>query len=273
MSPSSTRMAPAIRGTPCACIFADDRPGDGCEDGADDHGLDDRRREPEQPDQAEEDEPDADEEPREQPQVAQPHRRREDPRQRGCVDLHHCLVRRRAPLPRTSALPATEAIEKPSHLHRAHSVVVRRTRAHALALESTPTAPRREPVGVVQRAYARSWHAQTDTHLPLSAALLVSLALLAAGCGGDDDSSSEATSASPPEEWADGFCSAMTTWTDDLQAAAEPLGDLSSLSEDGIQQAADDAKVRDGDARREPARAWAPGHRLGGRGPEPRSTS
>jgi hypothetical protein len=69
-------------------------------------------------------------------------------------------------------------------------------------------------------------------------ACVASLALLAAGCGGDDDSSG----AAPAEEWADSFCSALATWTNDLEAAAEPLSDLSSLSEESIRQAADDAK-------------------------------
>ena len=35
----------------------------------------------------------------------------------------------------------------------------------------------------------------------------------------------------------------MTTWKDDLEEAAEPLTDLSSLSEESLQQAADDAKT------------------------------
>ena len=74
-------------------------------------------------------------------------------------------------------------------------------------------------------------------------ACVASLTLVAAGCGGDDDSSGEATSGTAPEEWADGFCSALSTWTDDLEAIAEPLTDLSSLSTDGIQQAAEDAKT------------------------------
>jgi uncharacterized protein YukE len=69
-------------------------------------------------------------------------------------------------------------------------------------------------------------------------ACVASLALVASGCGGDDDSSS----AAPAEEWADSLCSALTTWTNDLEAAAEPLSDLSSLSEESIRQAADDAK-------------------------------
>ena len=35
----------------------------------------------------------------------------------------------------------------------------------------------------------------------------------------------------------------MTTWKNDLEKAAEPLTDLSSLSEESLQQAADDAKT------------------------------
>lgn len=72
----------------------------------------------------------------------------------------------------------------------------------------------------------------------LLAASLLSLALLAAGCGGDDDSSSRTAS----DEWADGFCSALKTYTDDLAAIAEPLTDVSSLTEDSIQEAAGDAQ-------------------------------
>ena len=75
----------------------------------------------------------------------------------------------------------------------------------------------------------------------LLAACALSLAFVAAGCGGDDDSSSESATGGAPEEWADGFCSALATWTDDLEAAAESLTDVSSLSEEGIRQAADDA--------------------------------
>ena len=71
-------------------------------------------------------------------------------------------------------------------------------------------------------------------------ACVLSVALVAAGCGGDDDSSSQAESSA--DEWADEFCSALTTWTDDLAAAADSLGDASSLSEDGIREAADDAQ-------------------------------
>ena len=70
------------------------------------------------------------------------------------------------------------------------------------------------------------------------AACLLALGLFAAGCGGDDGSSSQAA----PDEWADDFCSALKTYTDDLAAIAEPLTDVSSLSEDSIKEAAGDAQ-------------------------------
>lgn len=70
------------------------------------------------------------------------------------------------------------------------------------------------------------------------AALVALFALVAAGCGGDDESSSE----SATEEWASSVCSAVSTWKNDLEQAAQPLTDLSALSEESIQQAADDAK-------------------------------
>ena len=69
------------------------------------------------------------------------------------------------------------------------------------------------------------------------AACVALFALVAAGCGGDDESSSET------EEWASSACSAVTTWKTDLEQAAEPLTDLSSLSEESIRQAADDART------------------------------
>ena len=79
------------------------------------------------------------------------------------------------------------------------------------------------------------------------AACLASFALFAAGCGGDDESSSQTTSeastGASTDEWADSFCLALTTWKNDLEEAAEPLTDLSSLSEESLQQAADDAKT------------------------------
>lgn len=83
------------------------------------------------------------------------------------------------------------------------------------------------------------------------AACVVSFALFAAGCGGADESSSqttteastEASTGTSTDEWANSFCSALTTWKNDLEEAAEPLTDLSSLSEESLQQAVDDAKT------------------------------
>ncbi len=45
----------------------------------------------------------------------------------------------------------------------------------------------------------------------LVAAAVAVLALAAAGCGGDESPTASAT-----DEWADGFCTAITTWTDSL---------------------------------------------------------
>ena len=62
------------------------------------------------------------------------------------------------------------------------------------------------------------------------------LAVVAAGCGGDDEAGSDSTAA-----WADGFCTSVKSWTDELERIAEELGDVGSLSADSIREAADDA--------------------------------
>jgi len=67
-------------------------------------------------------------------------------------------------------------------------------------------------------------------------ALAASLALAAAGCGGSDEPSEESATV----EWADGFCTAITTWSDELkQATAE----LTSPSQDSLDQAANDVRT------------------------------
>ena len=63
------------------------------------------------------------------------------------------------------------------------------------------------------------------------------LALVAAGCGGSDESS-----ASPTEEWADSFCSAITTWKDSLTSVTEQFSSPSSLTSEALTDAANDAK-------------------------------
>ena len=72
----------------------------------------------------------------------------------------------------------------------------------------------------------------------LLATAVVALALVAAGCGGSDESSS----ASPTDEWADGFCTAITTWTDSLKSVTEQFASPSSLTQDGLTDAANDVK-------------------------------
>ena len=70
----------------------------------------------------------------------------------------------------------------------------------------------------------------------LALLLVVSLALVAAGCGGDDEPV-------PPDEWADSFCSAVSTWTDELGQIRDRFGDLSSLDRDSLEDAANDASA------------------------------
>jgi uncharacterized phage infection (PIP) family protein YhgE len=67
------------------------------------------------------------------------------------------------------------------------------------------------------------------------AALVTSLALVAGGCGGDD------ASAGSTDEWAEEFCTIVQDWGDELEQIGNELGDLSSLSSDSLEQAADDA--------------------------------
>ncbi len=70
------------------------------------------------------------------------------------------------------------------------------------------------------------------------AATVAALALAAAGCGGGDDSDSDPTAA-----WAAGFCSAVTGWTDELQAITSQFSDTSNLSQDGLDTAAEDVRT------------------------------
>jgi len=78
------------------------------------------------------------------------------------------------------------------------------------------------------------------TRLMLIAALIVSaLALVAAGCGGGDDESSDAV---PADQWADEFCTAVSSWKTSLQEIGDRFQDLSSINEDSLKEAADDAE-------------------------------
>jgi uncharacterized phage infection (PIP) family protein YhgE len=104
-------------------------------------------------------------------------------------------------------------------------------------------------IGVVLDSRERNGHPtmKKPTLTFALAACFASFALFAAGCGGDDEPSSqtttEASTGASTDEWANSFCSALKTWKNDLEEAAEPLTDLSSLSEESLQKAADDAKT------------------------------
>jgi len=62
------------------------------------------------------------------------------------------------------------------------------------------------------------------------------LAVLAAGCGGGGGGSSDTESA---QDWADGVCSAINTWTDSLRSAGQSLTG-GNLSESALTGAASD---------------------------------
>ena len=68
------------------------------------------------------------------------------------------------------------------------------------------------------------------------AVLVVALATLAVGCGGSDNSSQ----ASPTDEWASGFCSAITDWKNSLQDVTSAVA--SNPTEDGLKSGADDLR-------------------------------
>jgi hypothetical protein len=70
--------------------------------------------------------------------------------------------------------------------------------------------------------------------LRLLALPVLVLALLAAGCGGDDDESGAT-------DWANGLCSAITQWTESVQATSSSLRG-GNLSEDSLKDAAEDFK-------------------------------
>lgn len=67
---------------------------------------------------------------------------------------------------------------------------------------------------------------------------LAVLAVLAAGCGGGGSGSSDTKSA---QDWADGVCSAVNTWTDSLKSAGQSLTG-GNLSKNSLESAATDVK-------------------------------
>src|SRR5206468_9660923 len=71
----------------------------------------------------------------------------------------------------------------------------------------------------------------------LAISSLAVLAVLAAGCGGGGGSSDTKSA----QDWADGVCSAINTWTDSLKSAGQSLSG-GNLSKDSLESAATDVK-------------------------------
>ena len=73
----------------------------------------------------------------------------------------------------------------------------------------------------------------------LAISSLALLAFLAAGCGGGGSGSSSDTKSA--QDWADGVCSAINTWTDSLRSASQSVTG-GNLSQNSLKQAASDLK-------------------------------
>ena len=73
----------------------------------------------------------------------------------------------------------------------------------------------------------------------LAISSLAVLAVLAAGCGGGGGGSSSDTKSA--QDWADGVCSAINTWTDSVKSASQSVTG-GNLSENSLKQAASDLK-------------------------------
>jgi hypothetical protein len=68
------------------------------------------------------------------------------------------------------------------------------------------------------------------------AAVIASLALVAAGCGGDDEEEAGST-----DEWAQELCTVAQDWMDELERIGDDLG--TDLSRDSLETAADEANA------------------------------
>ncbi len=73
------------------------------------------------------------------------------------------------------------------------------------------------------------------------ATLATAALLAAAGCGGSSDSSSSSDTTSPTTEWADGLCTAISTWKSSISSIGDTLTS-GEISKDALTSAVDDAK-------------------------------
>src|SRR5436309_214359 len=71
----------------------------------------------------------------------------------------------------------------------------------------------------------------------LAVSSFVALAVLAAGCGGGGGGDKSASA----QDWADGVCSAINTWTDSLRSAGQSLSG-GNLSKSSLESATNDVK-------------------------------
>jgi ABC-type transporter Mla subunit MlaD len=75
---------------------------------------------------------------------------------------------------------------------------------------------------------------------PIALLLLVAaLAIAAVGCGGDE----EPSGATATDEWAEQFCTAVSSWTDELRQIGGTIDDPSALNTDALEQAARDVST------------------------------
>jgi len=79
------------------------------------------------------------------------------------------------------------------------------------------------------------------SRVTLLTACALALAGLAASCGGGS-SSSDTTTTESASQWADGVCSAMSTWVTAVQSAMEPVS-KGNISKDSLSTAGDDLKT------------------------------
>jgi methyl-accepting chemotaxis protein len=69
----------------------------------------------------------------------------------------------------------------------------------------------------------------------VAASVALAAALGLAACGGDDEEPAATT-------WADGFCTSITSWTEELQSIGDAISDPASLSLDTLRDYAEDAQ-------------------------------
>jgi hypothetical protein len=73
------------------------------------------------------------------------------------------------------------------------------------------------------------------------ALVVLTAAVAAAGCGGDSKSSSSSSTTSSADDWANGLCSALVTWTNSVKSATGSL--KGGVSKGSLESATSDIKT------------------------------